>query len=185
MASRPNSTECEPLRRRGRILERALAEAREALHRQAARNAPREADAEDALQEACADFLRLYDGPPGADAIRWLLLAVKHRAWERGRRERARGSCLDVATVDVTTSRSLHLCSERPGPQECAERAEQVAEFSAAFARLKPDQRVALLLLGLGYSYAEIAARQSWTYTKVNRCLAEGRAALRALSEGR
>jgi DNA-directed RNA polymerase specialized sigma24 family protein len=33
--------------------------------------------------------------------------------------------------------------------------------------------------LALGYSYREIAERQGWTYTKVNRCVAEGRAALR------
>jgi DNA-directed RNA polymerase specialized sigma24 family protein len=32
-----------------------------------------------------------------------------------------------------------------------------------------------------GYSYAEIQAITGWSYTKVNRCLAEGRARLRAL----
>jgi hypothetical protein len=46
--------------------------------------------------------------------------------------------------------------------------------------RLKPDQRMALLLAAAGYSYREIGQRRGWTYTKVNRCVNEGRAALRA-----
>ena len=46
-----------------------------------------------------------------------------------------------------------------------------------ALATLKPQERRALLLKAEGYSYAEIMARCSWTYTKVNRCMAEGRKA--------
>jgi len=38
------------------------------------------------------------------------------------------------------------------------------------------------LLFALGYFYREIAARQGWTNTKVNRCLSEGRARPRELS---
>jgi DNA-directed RNA polymerase specialized sigma24 family protein len=34
-------------------------------------------------------------------------------------------------------------------------------------------------LLAAGLSYAEIGELCGWTYTKVNRCLAEGRVALR------
>ena len=36
------------------------------------------------------------------------------------------------------------------------------------------------MLQAQGYSYAEICVLCRWTYTKVNRCLAEGRARLRA-----
>jgi DNA-directed RNA polymerase specialized sigma24 family protein len=32
-----------------------------------------------------------------------------------------------------------------------------------------------------GFSYDEIAARHGWTFTKVNRCVTEGREALREL----
>ncbi len=46
-------------------------------------------------------------------------------------------------------------------------------------AALKRDERRALSLLALGYSYSEICELTEWSYTKVNRCLAEGRAALR------
>jgi DNA-directed RNA polymerase specialized sigma24 family protein len=44
---------------------------------------------------------------------------------------------------------------------------------------LKPDQRTALILQAAGYSYAEIGAGCAWSHTKVNRCVSEGRAALR------
>ncbi len=47
-------------------------------------------------------------------------------------------------------------------------------------AALRADERRALVLQASGYSYAEICALTGWTYTKVNRSLAEGRAKLRA-----
>jgi DNA-directed RNA polymerase specialized sigma24 family protein len=50
-----------------------------------------------------------------------------------------------------------------------------------ALRRLKPDERRALVLKAEGFSYAEICELNGWTYTKVNRCLAEGRARLRQL----
>jgi DNA-directed RNA polymerase specialized sigma24 family protein len=34
-------------------------------------------------------------------------------------------------------------------------------------------------LLGLGYSYREIMQITGWTYTKVNRCIRDGRTRLR------
>ena len=66
-------------------------------------------------------------------------------------------------------------------PFERACRDQFTEDSRAAFEHLKPDQRLALLLLGLGYSYAEIAESCGWTTTKVNRCLSEGRAALREI----
>ena len=50
---------------------------------------------------------------------------------------------------------------------------------SRLLAGLKADERTAIVLQAGGFSYAEIGAMRGWTYTKVNRCLAEGRAALR------
>jgi DNA-directed RNA polymerase specialized sigma24 family protein len=47
-------------------------------------------------------------------------------------------------------------------------------------AKLKPNERTSLGLLGAGFSYKEIASKCGWTYTKVNRCIKEGRAALAA-----
>jgi RNA polymerase sigma factor (sigma-70 family) len=183
MANRPTR---ELNERRARLLERALVEGRKALRSQATRHTPQSVDADDALQEACLQFLRYYDGPPGETALRWLMLCVKHRGWEIGRRQRARDSFEVITTTDAHDPERplLRLPCERPDPAEWAQRSERVCAFFAALTRLKPDQRTALLLLGLGYSYAEIGARQSWSPTKVNRCLVEGRAALRAIDVG-
>jgi DNA-directed RNA polymerase specialized sigma24 family protein len=71
-----------------------------------------------------------------------------------------------------------------PDPRLIVERAEQYAAYTALLARLKPDERTALLLLALGYSYREIGELRGWTHTKVNRCLSEGRAALRESGSG-
>jgi DNA-directed RNA polymerase specialized sigma24 family protein len=46
--------------------------------------------------------------------------------------------------------------------------------------RLKPDERRALGLIGADYSYREVGEITGWTYTKANRRIAEGLAALRA-----
>jgi DNA-directed RNA polymerase specialized sigma24 family protein len=71
------------------------------------------------------------------------------------------------------------VADQSPDPQEMIERSERCQADLAAVDRLKPDERTALLLLGLGYSYQEIAETQGWTHTKVNRCIAEGRTTLR------
>ena len=62
-----------------------------------------------------------------------------------------------------------------PGPVEWAERRERIAHSARALAALKPQERRALALKAEGYSYAEIQQLTGWTYTKVNRCMAEGR----------
>jgi DNA-directed RNA polymerase specialized sigma24 family protein len=51
-----------------------------------------------------------------------------------------------------------------------------------SYLALDRDERRALSLLAAGYSYREIGQLTDWTYTKVNRCVAEGRAALRGLA---
>jgi RNA polymerase sigma factor (sigma-70 family) len=172
-----SQTEREQAGRRGAILEQALAEARGALRHQARRHSPGEPEAEEALQEASIDFLRSYDGPAGVDAVRWLQIAVKRRAWELGKKQRSQLARL-ARKRHEGTERELVAAAD---PGERVQRAEAVAQFFAALAQLKPDERTALMLLGLGCSYREICERQGWTYTKVNRCLAEGRAVLRRL----
>ena len=51
--------------------------------------------------------------------------------------------------------------------------------------RLKPQERRALGLLAAGHSYKEICAITGWTYTKVNRCVTEGRRRLRDMEAER
>jgi len=67
-------------------------------------------------------------------------------------------------------------------PDEQYERLEELRERAALLGLLKRDERIALVLLAAGYSYREIGERQGWTYTKVNRCIAEGRRRLGDLS---
>jgi DNA-directed RNA polymerase specialized sigma24 family protein len=49
---------------------------------------------------------------------------------------------------------------------------------------LRPDQRAALILLGLGCSHAEIHQLRGWSLRKVHRCLADGRRRVRKKLEG-
>jgi RNA polymerase sigma factor (sigma-70 family) len=73
------------------------------------------------------------------------------------------------------------LTGGEPCPSERAQRRETCRERVRLLARLKVDERRALILKAQGYSYREICELTGWTYTKVNRCLAEGRARLRRL----
>jgi len=60
---------------------------------------------------------------------------------------------------------------------EQAERLERLQLGAEALRRLKPHEIRALVLRAEGHSYDEIARITGWTYTKVNRCLSEGRRA--------
>jgi DNA-directed RNA polymerase specialized sigma24 family protein len=138
-------------------------------------------DAEDALNDACVQFLRFYEGPPGDDALRWMLLVVKRCAWAIGRRESRHrawaGRPLDEQFEAVARE-------EQIGPAELAERAEETARTIELIERLKPDERLALILLGLGCSHAEIRELRGWSYSKLHRCLVEGKARVKELLEG-
>ena len=134
-------------------------------------------DAEDALQRAA--LILLLKGPAlePRRLIAWMSVVVKHEALAvRRNRERLLGG---PATGPAERELSL-VATDLPGPAERAERRERVADVKRRLAGLKANERRAILLQAQGYSYAEICARCGWTYSKVNRCLAEGRAALRA-----
>ena len=55
-------------------------------------------------------------------------------------------------------------------------------EASERLAALKPAERWALGLIAAGYSYQEVGQITGWSYTKINRSAAEGRARLRELA---
>ena len=181
MAPRPIPNR-DAAERRGQILKRLIVTKGSLLHAQALRNVPNPDAAEDALQEGCVEFLRYYRGESDDHAIAWLMLAVKHRAWAIGKRDGQRQVRGELILAEPHDSDAA-LVGGSPDPAEVAERGEGVETFFAALARLKPDERTALLLLGLGYSYAEVMDRQNWSYRKVARCVIEGRAALRALTQ--
>ena len=111
-----------------------------------------------------------------------MLLATKHCAWTIDNRRRRREAPVSLSATDALDEDdkpAVVALDETPDPGERLERAELHRARLAQFARLKPDERTALLLFALGNSYREIAEGKGWTHTKVNRCIAEGRAALR------
>jgi RNA polymerase sigma factor (sigma-70 family) len=135
-------------------------------------------DAEDVFQRAVEILLtKAPDRPPPA-LIAWMQVVTRREALAvRRARER-----LLAAWRDEPDGVIARLLCERPGPVEQAERRDRVAAAARALAALKPDERLAITLQAHGYSYAEICELCGWTYTKVNRCLAEGRARLRRLT---
>ena len=151
------------------------------LRRQALRHAQLADDVDDALQTAYLRFLERYSGL--GEPLAWLYTTVKREAWAmRSRSARARECSFSVASGENGSEFDLveALPTTDPGPVEQNERQETLCERRRAIAALKPDERRALWLLGLGFSYAEICKMTGWTHTKVNRCVSEGRSALRA-----
>ncbi|HEV2752219.1 MAG TPA: sigma-70 family RNA polymerase sigma factor, partial [Solirubrobacteraceae bacterium] len=100
----------------------------------------------------------------------WLATVVKHEAL-KVRQQRQREVACDAAGFDREEARGA------PGPEERVAGFEVVARSAEALRALKPQEVAALWLRMQGLSYEEIAERQGWTATKVNRCLTEGRRA--------
>ena len=164
------------LRALGRV-ERAaqlLAEHETTLRRTARRFSSNEADAEDALQRAAEILLRRSPDQRGRRLLAWMSVVTRHEALAVARE--ARRVPLGAADGGLDAER---LAGTAPDPSVAIEGRERVAAAAAALARLKRQERRALALQAAGCSYAEIQAITGWTYTKVNRCIAEGRAALR------
>lgn len=127
-------------------------------------------DAQDAYQRALEIFLRHARTLEAADAHKWIHTVVKHEAI-RVRAQRSR----TVAGAEPD------LDAEPAGRLPSAD--DQVASFdlltrsAEALQQLKPQELRALWLKAQGHSYQEIAEINGWTYTKVNRCITEGRKA--------
>ena len=152
-----------------------LASAEAALRRTARRYSLCADDAEDAYQRAVE--ILLTRSPP-ADPQRlaaWMQVVTRREALAvRRSRERLLGPRAEDAADPFE-----RIACDRPDPDERLERRERVAVAIRLLLELKPQERRALALQAQGYSYAEICRLCGWTYTKVNRCLAEGRAKLR------
>jgi RNA polymerase sigma factor (sigma-70 family) len=151
---------------------RVLATHEEALRRTARRFSLCADDADDAFQRAVEILLTKVPPIDGEVLTAWMQVVTRREALAL---RRTRERMLGVAGLDA-------ILSSWPEPAEHAERRERVAEAARLLARLKRDERRAIVLQAEGYSYAEICELTGWTYTKVNRCLAEGRARLRVLA---
>jgi len=150
-----------------------------ALRKTARRYSFCEDDADDALQRALEILLRKAPGTDPRELVKWTQTVVKHEALAI-RRERERILASPLPPGEKSDWVSL-LPSNGDGPAEKAERREAVARSREALQALKPQELRALTLLAEGYSYAEIGEITSWSRTKINRCLAEGRERFRSL----
>jgi RNA polymerase sigma factor (sigma-70 family) len=126
-------------------------------------------DALDAYQRALEIYIRRLDSLDPATEIAWMKVVVKHEALAV---RRGRAEALPVEDLDFD-GRAAE--AQRPVDDLLAGR-ERVRRSAEALRRVKPDEAKALMLKAQGLSYAEIGASLGWTYTKVNRCITEGRA---------
>lgn len=125
-------------------------------------------DAQDAYQRALEIFLRHSLDLDADQAHRWLFRVVRNEAHAvRAQRQRVVGQ----EEVDLDRIEARHS----PSPEDRVLAFDTVARSAEALQRLKPHEVKALWMRASGRSYAEIASECGWTYTKVNRCLTEGR----------
>src|SRR3954454_17537369 len=124
-------------------------------------------DAHDAVQRALEIYMRRVDSLDPATELAWMKVVVKHESLAV-RRSRA-GVASEELDLDAVPAAGQRSVEER---MESSERVERSAEVMR---RLKRDEARALMLKAEGLSYNEIGERLGWTYTKVNRCITEGR----------
>lgn len=165
-----------------RIAEELYQQHHDRLLALARRNTSSADDAEEALHDAFLLFIHHYDVSDGSPPIAWLTLTLKRRCWAIYKAQRRVALAPPPRSADEESEDDLleQIPDSGQLPDEAAEQAETVALVRRQLARLKPAERRALALLALGYSYKEIVKITGWTYTKVNRCIREGRATLRS-----
>jgi len=140
----------------------------DALLRVARRHSLCADDAHDALQRGLEIYLRRLDRVEPATELAWLKVVVKHEAMAV-RRQRADFVAGEEVDFD------LHVADGQRSTEERAESVERSGRSAEALRKLKADEATALMLKAEGLSYHEIGERFGWTYTKVNRCITEGR----------
>ena len=139
-------------------------------------------DAEDAFQRAVEILLTRAPDREPRQLVGWMQVVVRREAIRIRRSRQPPPARVVRARFPEPAIGFADPTADQDGPVEAFERREWVAVRAARLKRLKSDQRQALVLQAAGYSYEEIASMSGWTYSKVNRCIAEGRARLRRLS---
>src|SRR3954452_5753433 len=130
-------------------------------------------DAHDAYQRALEIFLTRAGRVRRETAVNWLHQVVKHEAL-----------AVRDARLRVVASEDVEPDGHVPSPEERVVAIDRTQRAAEALSRLKPHEAQALWLKAQGLSYQEIADRQAWSYTKVNRCVSEGRKAFLARFAG-
>jgi RNA polymerase sigma factor (sigma-70 family) len=150
------------------LILRTVAAHAESLLRTARRYSICVDDAHDAYQRALEIFMGHADRLDPDRAAGWLHVVVKREA-QAIRKSRKRL----VTTTEVNFD--LHESRRVPTPDEQLMSFDLVSRSAEALQRLKPQELRALWLKAQGHSYNDIGAITGWSYTKVNRCLTEGR----------
>src|SRR3954451_12121709 len=156
----------------------ALVESHDAVFRRTARRySICGDDADDAYQRSLEILLTKAPAIAGDALVRWMQTVTKREALAvRRQRERLLVSPRPSGTDDDADRDPLDsIASDSPGPNDQLARRERVARSGEALRTLKPQEVRALTLKAQGYSYAEIGEITGWSYTKINRCMAEGR----------
>ncbi len=125
-------------------------------------------DAQDAYQRALEIFMTHADRLDPARAAGWLHVVVKREAQAI---RRSRKKLVGSSDVDFDSHEARRL----PTPEEQLLSFDMISRAAEALQRLKPQELRALWLKAQGHSYNDISAITGWSYTKVNRCLTEGR----------
>jgi RNA polymerase sigma factor (sigma-70 family) len=134
-------------------------------------------DAEDAYQRSLEILLTKAPLIDGDALVRWMQTVTKREALAvRRQRERLLSAPRPSHAGEDDDRDPLDaIASDRAGPSDRAASRERVARSGEALRALKPQELRALTLKAQGYSYSEIGEITGWTYTKINRCMAEGR----------
>ena len=132
-------------------------------------------DAEDAYQRGLEILLTKAPPIDGDALVRWMQVVTKREALAVRRQRERLLSSPRAPGGDEDRDPLESIASESPQPTDQAESRERVARSGEALRALKPQEIRALTLKAQGYSYKEIGEITGWSYTKINRCMAEGR----------
>ncbi|MEY2515397.1 MAG: hypothetical protein QOJ89_2755 [bacterium] len=159
------------------LILRTIATHAESLLRTARRHSICADDAQDAYQRAVEIFMSHAQRLDAGRAAGWLHVVVKREAQAI---RRSRQKLLLSTEVDLDGQ----PCASLPTPEEQLLRFDTISRSAEALQRLKPHELRALWLRAQGHSYSDIGAITGWSYSKVNRCLTEGRRAFVERYEG-
>lgn len=138
----------------------------------ARRHSANAADADDAYQRGLEILLTKAPDLDEEQLAAWTHTVIRNEAMQAHRRKRNE---IDAAFEDISET----WITDAPGPDERLVDDEEIGQGREALKRIKPDQTRCLLLRAEGMDYPEICEITGFSYAKVNRCLSEGRKALR------
>lgn len=159
--------------------ERILVEREGRLRGTARRFSMCEDDANDAFQRGMEILLKQAPTNDPVGLTRWAHTVIKHEAIAISRYRARTFEGQPIAGDHESEDWMATFPDEHDGPFELAARREEIARSYEALQSLKPQELRTLSLFAEGYSYLEIGALTGYSQTKVNRCLAEGRARYR------